>query len=92
MLPGCCYIRQFHPLQVLTFAEALCNQSRYVFFFGYTIPLCIQKLLCGLPLYLDKYEDMLPRSLRKRVPFIPLTFRQAFSTTFTASSAVIDVP
>ena len=33
----------------------LCNQSHCVFFFGYTSLLCIQRLLCGLPLNPDKY-------------------------------------
>ena len=43
----------------------LCNQSHCVFFFGYTSPLCIQKLLCGLPLSPDKYEDIfLPFSVQ----------------------------
>ena len=48
----------------------LCNQSHCVFFFGYTSPLCIQKLLCGLPLNPDKYEDIfLPFSVQNgRIP------------------------
>lgn len=47
------FFRVPHP----PFAGVLCNQSHCVFFFGYTSPLCIQKLLGGLPLNLDRYGD-----------------------------------
>ena len=47
------------------FAGVLYNQSHCVFFFGYISPLCIQKLLCTLPLHLDRYADrFLPFSAR----------------------------
>ena len=47
------FFRVPHP----PFAGVLCNQSHCVFFYGYTSPRCIQKLLGGLPLNLDRYGD-----------------------------------